>query len=154
MKFISTAILYSGFAFLIISCSGSDTENQVQPQYQVKNGWAQFRIDNVVWEAPATISMSTGMLTAQRGNELLQIKLVSDSPGTYNLTTSPSSFVGINQHAGRDYYSYSCSPAGGRLVISENDGTYLSGTFNAKICTSDGQSKELTNAIFTRVLMQ
>jgi len=148
MRYISLFALLSVSGTLLMSCGGS--ESQPQPQVKAYPQQVSFRIDNVVWSAQATIS-SSGTLSAFRGNEALYIQLPSESPGTYNITSSTSPSIRLSQYGGADYDSYVCNPAGGRVVITANDGT-LSGTFSARVCTSGGgQSKDVVEGVFTKI---
>ena len=138
-------------ALALVSCNSNDIQTNPQPDVQPRNGWVSFRIDNVVWQAPAHFT-SMGIITATRGQELLQIQLPSDSPGNYNISSSTNPSIRLTGFGGQNYDSYVCSPSGGNISISDNNGA-LTGTFTARIC-SNGQIKDMVNGVFTRIPYQ
>jgi hypothetical protein len=155
MKYLYSGLIFIALAGSQLSCNSTDEQTNPQPQIPSQPGTASFRIDNVNWYAAATIS-NQGVLTAYRGNEILQIQFPSSSPGTYNITASSNPSIRLTQYSGRDYDTYACSPQGGRIVITANSGNTMSGTFTAKICNLGGgsESKEILNGVFNQVQIQ
>lgn len=146
-------LLFS-IAFLLSSCSDDDG-----PAYlTIPEGSVALICDGEDWESTIVTGLSISEINnfnALNG-VMSQVSLTfeGNAEGTYTLGgESLNSITFSDNNTGSSYTTFEEANASGEIVVSEFNFSQqtISGSFNAVVVDSDGNSKEITNGLFNKI---
>ncbi len=148
-------LLFCATIFCLSGCS----DDESGPAWEsIPEGSMSMLIDGEKWESTIVSGVSVSGInsyTAINGfDSNLSLTMEGNIVGTYKLGGEEfSSLTFADNTTGRTYITFEEDNASGEIVISETSLTQktISGSFNAIVLDSDGETKTITDGLFHEI---